>query len=272
MGLWGRIQVNGALQRLGKSIAANPYLWQVASDGRPHFDHWVEERASDGDLIRAAAELTSFLYQIPPRYMAREWGQQLATIIQGSTECVRREMVRRGLAESDADQQTDRPATSTQGAESMSPEAPDPDEARQPIVDVFREALKRQQKKFAGQVHSETDERSVRLTALLDATFELYKSQVPGMDVALKEPSNHRNMAQNLTVEYMPLLMLDPDELPRTFAEYTLWKFGNEEATEQIVDVEYLREAFQRGIALLPDETREATISGKNRFEWGKLL
>jgi hypothetical protein len=92
------------------------------------------------------------------------------------------------------------------------------------------------------------------------------------MDVALKDPSNRRNMAQNLTVEYMPLPMLDPDELPRTFAEYTLWKFGNDEATEQIVDVEYLEEASERAISLLPDETREATISGKNRFEWGKLV
>lgn len=150
--------------------------------------------------------------------------------------------------------------------------ATDSDETRAPIVKLFQNALKRQQMKFAGRVHSETDERSVRLTALLDASFELYKSQVPGMDVALKDPSNSQNLAQNLTAEYMPLLMLDPDELPRTFAEYILWKFGSEQATEQIVDVEYLKEAFERGISLLPEETRETTISGKHLFEWGKLV
>lgn len=102
MGLWGRIQVNGALQRLGKQIAANPHLWAVAPDGRPHFDHWVEEHASDDELISAAAALTAFLFQIPERYLHRDWGQQLAAIIQGSIECVRRGMVSRGVASVDS--------------------------------------------------------------------------------------------------------------------------------------------------------------------------
>ena len=104
MSFWGRLQVNGALQRVGKRIAANPYLWQIAGDGRPHFDHWVEERASDNDLIRAAAELVGFLHEIPARYMERDWGQQLATIIQGSMQFVAQEMRRRGLSESERDE------------------------------------------------------------------------------------------------------------------------------------------------------------------------
>lgn len=162
---------------------------------------------------------------------------------------------------------------SAQGEEStVTLEATDPRAARAPILKLFQDALKRQQEKFAGQVHTEADERSVRLTALLDATFELYKSHVPGMDVALKETSYRRNMADKLTGEYMPLLMLDPDELPRIFVDYILWKFGIDQATRQMIDIEYLKEAFERGISLLPDEVREDTISGKHRFEWGKLV
>ena len=277
MGLFGRIQVNGALQRLGKRIAANPYLWQIAADGRPHFDHWVEEHASDGDLIRAAADLTSFHLEIPPRYMTREWGQQLSDIVRGSAECVKREIHRRGLAESgdvidEADSASPVDTSSTQQGESMNSEAPNSSEARQPILDLYRDALKDRQKQFAGQIHSEADERSVRLTALIDVSIKLYKSHLPGMDIALEDQTNRGNMAQNLSAEYLVFLMLDPDELPRVFAEYILWKFGTDEAVEKIVDVEYLKEAIKRGISLLPKETREATIAIKENHNWGRLI
>lgn len=272
MGLWGRIQVNGALQRLGKRIAANPYLWQVASDNRPHFDHWVEDHASDGDLIRAGAELKSFLYEIPPRDMARKWGQQIATIVEGSAECVRREILKRGLTEGEAhggesDRGTTRALTSTEREETVAYENPDP--ARQSMIELYQETLKLQRKKFAGKIHTDTDERSVRLTTLLEATLEIYRSQ-PSMDAALNDPSSRRNVVDNLTVEYMPLLFLDPDELPRTFAEYLLWKFGNDEAIEQPIDTEYLKGAFELGLSRLPDGGRERFAP--DRFEWGKLL
>jgi hypothetical protein len=56
-------------------------------------------------------------------------------------------------------------------------------------------------------------------------------------------------------------------ELPRTFADYLLLKFGGDN-----VDVEHLREAFKRGISLLPPETRKAAIAAKKKYEWGKLV
>lgn len=278
MGLWGRLQVNGALLRLSKRIAARPYLWEFASDNRPHFDHWVEEHASDGDLVRALRELEAALSEIPLRYLAREWGYELSSIIRGSIECVRREMQKRGLMQSEAaDPELDRPEAdafvSTDRAEPLADaKRLHLDKARAPIVKLFHDTLTRQQSMFAGQVDSADDERGVRLNALLHATFELVESHVPGMDVVLKDPGNRRNMVMNLTMEYMPILMLDPGELPRAFAEYMLWKYGTDQALEQIVDIDYLKGVFQRGISLLPDETRAATISLKHRFEWGKLV
>lgn len=139
------------------------------------------------------------------------------------------------------------------------------------LAQLFSDALRRQQSKFAGRVHSETDERSVRLVALIDATFEFQKATVPALEVALADPTNRRNAAQKLSLEYMPLLMLDPEELPRAFAEYTLWQYGDERGSPT-ADVEYLKRIFREGIGRLPEKTQEAAIKSKHEYEWGKLV
>lgn len=144
-------------------------------------------------------------------------------------------------------------------------------ESRNALIGLYEDMLQEQQARFEGRIEDESSERTVRLAALLESKFELYRSRVPGMAVALEDPQHRRNMGQRLTVEYMPLLMLDPDELPSAFAAYMLWKFGSDETANQS-DVAYLKDAFRTGLDRLPEESREAAIEGKHEFEWGKLV
>ncbi len=202
MEFWDRLQVNGALQRLGKRIAANPSLWQMASDGRPHFDHWVEECASDDDLVRAADVVEDSLVQIASCYQERRSGQQLATILQGSMRCAAREMRRRGLARGESGQ--------VAGARPASREGSDAKAASQPSIDLIQEALEQQQKTFAGPLRSQKGRLRVRLAGSFDENFEFHKSGVPGVDLALEDPSNVRITALRYRVMSSHVMMAPP--------------------------------------------------------------
>lgn len=139
-------------------------------------------------------------------------------------------------------------------------------------MELYAAALSRREAKFAGEIHDEADARTIRLTAMVEATLELYETQVPGMGKLLKNSAKRQNVAQNLLVENMPLMMLDPGELPHVFAEYMMWTYGRELEGGQVADTDYLKAAFLEGISRLPADGPERMIAGKNRFKWGELI
>ena len=284
MGYWTRVQANGAMARIGKRITGDPRLWKPAPDGRPRFVHWLEKEASDADLQRAKHELDSFLQEIPERWLGHAWAEEIVDRVNESVQAVLLEVQRRGTStgwlsnvalpySEDAGEEEDDAEASLNAERAPRPEHEQSiDNVRRPIIELFEAAMRRQEAKFAGRVETEAQRRTLRQNALVEVSLRMYEAIVPGMDLALREGENREGLATRFREEYIPLLMIDPEDLPRVFADYLLWSLGGEQASVDLVDIDELKETFREAISLLPAGTRDATIKGKHRFEWGKLV
>ena len=78
---------------------------------------------------------------------------------------MKREMIGRGLAKGESsrdesNQQAIRPDNPTREEKPMIPKTPDMDAVLESTAKLFSDELERKKKKFAGQIHTETDNRS----------------------------------------------------------------------------------------------------------------
>ena len=143
---------------------------------------------------------------------------------------------------------------------------PKVDDTRRHVMEVFKGHYVAQLKKLADEEVDETGKRTLRIQAMCLTAIDTYK-EIPHLKAALEDPEKLANMKMNLFMEFMPLGMLDVEDMPHVFAEYFVHR-----NTDHTVDIEYLSRAFELAISRYSSDLRENAIKIKDDFDWGMFV
>ncbi len=150
----------------------------------------------------------------------------------------------------------------------MTKTTPLTDPVRQEFIDMYEENLIDLMEKSNTEKLSEEDERSLRISAMVDTAMQVRKDLDPLLAKKLKSLENLKDYKQYLLAEFRIFGFIPKSSTARIFAEYLLLSLLDEFEIEDRIDFEVFGNELNQAFMKMSDDYKDL----RRIFPWGQLI
>ena len=150
----------------------------------------------------------------------------------------------------------------------MTKTTPLTDPVRQEFIDMYEETLIDLMEKSNTEKLSEEDERSLRISAMVDTAMQVRKDLDPLLAKKLKSLENLKDYKQYLLAEFRIFGFIPKSSTARIFAEYLLLSLLDEFEIEDRIDFEVFGNELNQAFMKMSDDYKDL----RRIFPWGQLI
>ena len=150
----------------------------------------------------------------------------------------------------------------------MTKTTPLTDPVRQEFIDMYEENLIDLMEKSNTEKLSEEDERSLRISAMVDTAMQVRKDLDPLLAKKLKSLENLKDYKQYLLAEFRIFGFTPKSSTARIFAEYLLLSLLDEFEIEDRIDFEVFGNELNQAFMKMSDDYKDL----RRIFPWGQLI
>ncbi len=150
----------------------------------------------------------------------------------------------------------------------MTKTTPLTDPVRQEFIDMYEETLIDLMEKSNTEKLSEEDERSLRISAMVDTAMQVRKDMDPLLAKKLKSLENLKDYKQYLLAEFRIFGFIPKSSAARIFAEYLLLSLLDEFEIEDRIDFEVFGNELNQAFMKMSDDYKDL----RRIFPWGQLI
>ena len=150
----------------------------------------------------------------------------------------------------------------------MTKTTPLTDPVRQEFIDMYEETLIDLMEKSNTEKLSEEDERSLRISAMVDTAMQVRKDLDPLLAKKLKSLENLKDYKQYLLAEFRIFGFIPKSSTARIFAEYLLLSLLDEFEIEDRIGFEVFGNELNQAFMKMSDDYKDL----RRIFPWGQLI